>query len=116
MHHGRVCSKDHAKDRRRKVATEKTKRDLQDLNVFVEKLLAVIRTDGMANVNQLIGIIRCGASQEDIVKVVERFSWARTSAEDQLKDHESQSMQVKVTDEKEPVDQGFLDRGAGFGE
>lgn len=105
MHHGRVCSKDQTADGRRKVAIAKTQQDLTELKRFVEQFLGAIRTENMANVNHLIGVVRDGASQEEIIKVIQEFSESRISAKDTPKDQESERAHGEKPSDNEPANE-----------
>lgn len=68
--HGRECIFDELSDRRRKASAKRTQEELDTLRSFVEHLLGVFRDQDGGTVNQLIGLIRSGATQDEIHNAV----------------------------------------------
>lgn len=86
--HGRECIFDELSDRRRKASAKRTQEELDTLRSFVEHLLGVIRDQDGSAVNQLVGLIRSGANQDEIHNAVMhlRAQSASTSHHDTM-DH-----------------------------
>lgn len=68
--HGRECIYDELADKRRKVAAKHTLEELEYYRGFLERLLESIRYGEPANIDTIIGVIRGGACQEEILVIV----------------------------------------------
>ncbi|KAL2001336.1 hypothetical protein VTN02DRAFT_1898 [Thermoascus thermophilus] len=69
--HGRTCIYDELADKRRKLAAKRTQEELEYYRGLLERLLLSIRCCERANVEQIIGVIRRGASLQEISTVVD---------------------------------------------
>jgi hypothetical protein len=70
--HNRECVYDELADKRRKVAAKRTQEELDYYRGFLERLLDSIRYCEPGHIDQIINIIRGGASLDEILSVVEQ--------------------------------------------
>jgi len=70
--HGRECVYDELADKRRKVAAKRTQEELDYYRGFLERLLDSIRYCEPGHIDQIINVIRGGASLDEILSVVEQ--------------------------------------------
>lgn len=99
-------------DKRRKVAVKHAEEELQYYRGFLKQLLQVMRHDERANVDEIVNIIRAGASEDQIIKNVSRCL-SRDTKDEKL-DH------VSVSDVLAFADMGLdimnENKERGFGE
>ncbi|KAL2012024.1 hypothetical protein VTN00DRAFT_4742 [Thermoascus crustaceus] len=69
--HGRTCIYDELADKRRKLAAKRTQEELEYYRGLLERLLLSIRCCERENVDQIISVIRRGASLPEISTVVD---------------------------------------------
>ncbi|GAD93628.1 C6 finger domain protein, putative [Paecilomyces variotii No. 5] len=75
--HDRECVYDESADKRRKVAAKRAQEQLEYYRGILERLLESIRYCERAEIDQIIAVIRGGASLNDISAVVEQSLTSR---------------------------------------
>ncbi|KKA21539.1 C6 finger domain protein [Rasamsonia emersonii CBS 393.64] len=71
--HNRECVYDEAADRRRKAFTKFTQEQLQYYRGFLERLLDSIRYGDRDRLDDMINVIRSGASMDEIAAMVDQI-------------------------------------------
>ncbi|KAJ5669476.1 hypothetical protein N7462_010546 [Penicillium macrosclerotiorum] len=69
--HDRECIVDETTDKRRKASQRRTLEELNNVREFLDQLLAVFRSSDTGTVQQLVNIIRAGASQDELRSAVQ---------------------------------------------
>jgi hypothetical protein len=80
--HDRECVYDESADKRRKVAAKRAQEQLEYYKGILERLLESIRYCERAEIEQIIAVIRGGASLDDISTVIENSLARRKHADE----------------------------------
>ncbi|RJE26454.1 hypothetical protein PHISCL_01164, partial [Aspergillus sclerotialis] len=84
--HDRNCVYNELADKRRKIAAKHAQEELQYYRGFVEQLLRAIRHGEQNHVDEIIGIIRAGAAEDEILRAASCCLTQRQNSRSNLPD------------------------------